>query len=691
MSEEPGRFHIRKILRNVLIWVVILVLCLVVQTALLEGILRAVGYGETTRFLLRREVAGKTYFTPNRAFYQQFTALPLDRIMTWDDLDFQVPEVKAPNAYRIFVFGGSAIYGTRSSARILEMMLREAIPSVHWEVYNAACPGMNSHVMIQVTRACAALEPDLFLVYMGNNEAVGPFGPATTLGQSNLFWRIPVIRALITANDLRIVQMLRRTGAATALNLPDKDALMHMLPGMTDNPRTLALYERNVKDLCAAAEHAKANTMLCTVSGNRRFMGKVAESKEDTGPGINQTLHTIAPLLPDVFLADVAEAIAAQSEDGLPGYDFFVDNVHFNFDGNYLAAEAMFQTLMSLPNTQHKTGTSPPSKETCATLLAWTPAAEFDLLGWQLQAFLDDYSKERVQRRYSELKESVGENWKTQLLQDYLTALEHNPDDLYLRQTCCQYAFETGKLEIATTQSQELQKRHPAARSALRSAGMTAENQGDTGAAIKAYRECLNVYPDDPKALNRLAELLFMKGDAEAAAPLYKRYLQIDGTDAFAWCRTGEIEAARGDEDSAAEIWKTVISQAPTHPLAYRLLDELLKKRDAADSRRSLWESMIKGHPDAAEPLVRRALLHEETGEEEEALVLLRQAAALAPGDPVVHYHLGIVAYKQHQLKEAEKAFREAQRLNPADERNTHWLEKIQEETREQESNISAP
>lgn len=455
---------------------------------------------------------------------------------------------------------------------------------------------------------------------------------------------------------------------------------MHMLPGMTDNPRTLALYERNVKGLCAAAEQAKANTMLCTVSGNRRFMGKVAESKEDTGPGINQTLHTLAPLLPDVFLADVAEAIAAKSKEGLPGYDFFVDNVHFNFDGNYLAAEAMFQTLMSLPNTQQKTETPLPSKETCAELLAWTPAAEFDLLGWQLQAFLDDYSKERVQRRYRKLKEIVGKNWKAQLLQDYLSALEHNPDDLYLRQTCCQYAFETGNLEVAAIQSGELQKRHPAARSALRSAGMTAENQGNMDAAIEAYRECLDVYPDDPKALNRLAELLFMKGDVEAAAPLYRRYLQIDGTDAFAWCRLGQIAAAKGDEGRAATIWKDAIAQTPAHPLAYRLLDNLMEEHDTEQQRAAFWDSMINNYPEAAEPLVRRALLHEETDESEEALVLLRRAVALAPGDPVVHYHLGVAAYNAGQNEEAEKAFREAVRLNPFDERNAHWLEKALQE-----------
>ena len=680
MNEEPpdeeSKFHPWKILRYSLLWLAILVLCLVAQTALLECILRVVGYGETTHFLVRREVASKAYFTPNRAFYQQFTALPLDRIMTWDDLDFQVPEIKAPGAYRIFVFGSSAIYGTRSSARILEMMLRDYAPSANWEVYNAACPGMNSHVTFQAARACATLEPDLFLVYMGNNEAVGPFGPATTLGQHGLLWRTPVIRLLIAANELRIVQLLRRTGAVTALNLPDNDALMRMLPGMTDNPRTLALYERNVADICAAAKSAKAETMLCTLSGNRRFMGNVAEAEMDEGPSINNVLRAQTSLHDNVCLADVAGAIAAQSEAGLPGYDFFVDNVHFNFDGNYLAAKAMFQTLMSLMGKQQNA--APPTKDKCAEMLAWTPAAEFDLLGWQLQAFLDDYSRERVQKRYSELRDVVGENWREQLLNDYMAALCFYPDDNYLRQTCFRQAFEMGNVGVANEQSRELMERHPAARSGLRSAGMTAESSGNPDAAIVAYRKCLDIYPDDPEALRRLAELLFAKDDMDAAEPLYRQYLRIDGTDAFVWCRIGEIQAGQGQKRKAATTGKTIIANFPTHPLAYRLLDDLMAETETTESRTALWNDMIAKHPEAAEPLVRRALLHEAAGEGKEALPLLRCAVKLAPGDPVVHYHLGVVAYEQGSKEEAATAFREALRLNPSDERNARWLEKIE-------------
>ena len=263
-----------KRLRRGMAWLFILCLCLAIQLLLLEGGLRLGGYGTTTRFLLRIDTPAGTFHAPNRAFYQQFSALPLDRIMTWDTLDFQAPSKKGADVFRIFVLGSSAIYGPHTSSRILEAMLRDAMPHVRWEVYNAACPGMNSHVMQAAARALVALEPDLFLVYMGNNEAVGPFGPTTLLARNRPLWRPAIIRALIAANDLRTVQLMRNLRADTHFNLPEPDALMSALPGMTGHAKALSHYEKNIERILKLARDADAHTLLCTLSGNKRYMGK---------------------------------------------------------------------------------------------------------------------------------------------------------------------------------------------------------------------------------------------------------------------------------------------------------------------------------------------------------------------------------------------------------------------------------
>ncbi|MCK5862602.1 MAG: tetratricopeptide repeat protein, partial [Candidatus Hydrogenedentes bacterium] len=191
-----------------------------------------------------------------------------------------------------------------------------------------------------------------------------------------------------------------------------------------------------------------------------------------------------------------------------------------------------------------------------------------------------------------------------------------------------------------------------------------------------AYGECLRIYPDDPEVLRRLAELLFLNGDRNAAEPLYRRYLHIDSTDAFAWCRIGEIQAGQGKKKKAAATWKSIIAEVPNHPLAYRLLDVLMAEEKSIEERIALWDTLSEKYPEAAEPLVRRALLYDAAAEEE-ALLLLRRAVVLVPGDSVIHYHLGIAAYHQGMFEESAAAFREALRLNPSDPRNVRWLEKV--------------
>lgn len=652
------------------LWLFILLACLLAQLALLEAVLRWMDFGESTRFLMRKEIDGAAYYVPNRAFYQQFTSLPLDRIMTWDDLDFQVPEKKAPGARRIFVFGSSAIYGPRTSARILETMLKAQYPDIGWEVYNTACPGMNSHVMRAAANACRTLEPDLYLVYMGNNEAVGPFGPTTALGRSGPLWRPAVIRALIAFNDLRVSQLLRATNAMVSVNLPDANALMGMMPSMTDHYRALLYYRSNVEDICESAERAGAKVALCTLSSNKRFMGNVNPEEPDfNGLSINGILRDLAGRLPDGRLADVDITLREHSQDGLPGYEYFFDNVHFNFDGNYLAAGTMLEAVASLAVPDATASGSSPllSRDACAQRLAWTDAAELELLGWQMLAFQDDFTRTRTRERYDTLYQRLGDGWRDQLARDYLAALEAAPENPYLRNALFRLYLDLGQYENADAQQREFLARHPAARAALRAAALLADRRGDKDAALTAYRRCLGLYPDDPEALKGLGEVLFAREEAPEALGCFRKYLRANPDDAFAWCRIGQLQKMQGDPKSARNTYEMIIESAPKHPLAHRLLDELLAETLPLEQRAAYWNAMMQKHPEAAEPCVRRGLLYSEAGDGVKALALLTHAAELAPDDPAVQYQLGKTAHAHGAWDVAEKALREAIQLQPAD------------------------
>jgi hypothetical protein len=65
---------------------------------------------------------------------------------------------------------------------MLEALLGLRYPGTRFEAVNVAMTGINSHVVREIAHDCAAAQGDLWVVYMGNNEVVGPFGAGTVFG-----------------------------------------------------------------------------------------------------------------------------------------------------------------------------------------------------------------------------------------------------------------------------------------------------------------------------------------------------------------------------------------------------------------------------------------------------------------------------------------------------------------------------
>ena len=50
---------------------------------------------------------------------------------------------------------------------------------------------INSHAVLPIARECARHEGDLWIVYMGNNEMIGPFGAISVFGsQAPPLWYV---------------------------------------------------------------------------------------------------------------------------------------------------------------------------------------------------------------------------------------------------------------------------------------------------------------------------------------------------------------------------------------------------------------------------------------------------------------------------------------------------------------------
>jgi tetratricopeptide (TPR) repeat protein len=639
-----------------------------------EAALRAVGYGHSTGFFMNRTDDGRECKVTNRAFYQQFSGLPIDRIMTWDDLDFQVPVTKADGAVRVFVFGSSAIYGPQTSSRILEVMLREAAPDVRWEFYNAACPGMNSNTMWAAARACARMQPDLFLIYMGNNEAVGPYGPTTSLGQHPLLWQMPVIHTLIAMSDLRLFQWAGGSGPNPWL-VPDKTALDMMAPGLTQNGTAIAHYRANLEAMCGAGVSAGARVVLCTLSGNRRLGGvaKPETQQPESVPTINRTVRSVAMrhAANGVALCDVEAALAAASPDGLPGYDYFCDNVHFTFDGNYVAARAMYdavRVIIAPPARSAAPSLSeiPADREDCAKRLAWTPATEFELLENRMRAHFDDYSAQIIRARHGELAPLVGPDWKQRLTDDWRTAANLTPGDRLVRQKLTKALLDVNRPAEALAEAQKLRAEFPVSRAAMRLLAEALQASSDTAGAQKAYRELLAVYPDDPDGIRELAALCADKKDWAEAERLYRSYVtDYDPMDANALCGLARALAALKRPGEAERACRTAIERAPRFSPAYRELDAILTASMSPEQRAALWRRAAEKQPGLAAPIFQLGEALAAAGNWRDAAQAYADAERGDPHDHMIPLQLGRALEKAGDHAGAVTALRRAITISP--------------------------
>jgi len=237
-----------------------------------EGGLRLFGYGDPTGFCLRARHS--SLFVENEAFLWQFYSKKTNLRPN----PFAVAVPKPAGVIRILVLGESAAAGTPDPAfnfgRILERMLRDRFPRSTFEVINGAMRGVNSHILLPAARdGCARLAPDLAVVCMGNNEAVGLYAPGPGSGGLLRFPRL--LRLLQWVRSTRLGQLMEPflAGLAREGVAADKqdDEFFQRHRVAADDPRRMAVcdnFRRNLADLCRAARRAGAQVLLMTVPVN---------------------------------------------------------------------------------------------------------------------------------------------------------------------------------------------------------------------------------------------------------------------------------------------------------------------------------------------------------------------------------------------------------------------------------------
>lgn len=246
----------------------------ILSLLLLELTLRVVGYGYPASAIVKCRIDGRSYCCDNVRFSWRFFPARLAR----ESEPFIFPVKKPSDTCRVFVLGSSAAMGTPDPAfcfgRMLRVMLLDAYPGANFEVVVTAMAAVNSHAVLEIAKDCAKYEPDLFIVYLGNNEVIGPYGAGTVFAP--LSRSLSFIRLSIALRATKLGQLV--TNIVEWIS-PDSRKLsvwqgMEMFVARqirADDPPLKVVYkhfQNNLLSICKAAQKGGAKVILCTLGAN---------------------------------------------------------------------------------------------------------------------------------------------------------------------------------------------------------------------------------------------------------------------------------------------------------------------------------------------------------------------------------------------------------------------------------------
>jgi tetratricopeptide (TPR) repeat protein len=301
----------------------------------LELCLTLAGFGDPTALFIETQTPG--VLTPNPRFVRFYR--PTSAGVPHPCL---VSAVKPADTIRVFVFGESAAMGTPDPsfgfARMLEFMLQQQLPPHRVEVINVAMRGINSHVLVEIARRCADLQPDLFVVYMGNNEVCGFYGPEAFLSRHP---RLIELRRRFV--QTRTGQLLSRVlhGWSASGDEPQTMEFFRKHRVAMDDPRREAVCENfrtNLTRMCDYGLASGAAVIVSTVGVNLRDCPPLASLHRDdlSGQGLDgwQSFYRAGVARQDA--QDFTRAVAAYRR-ALATDDHYAD-LHYRMGQCRLAA-----------------------------------------------------------------------------------------------------------------------------------------------------------------------------------------------------------------------------------------------------------------------------------------------------------------------------------------------------------------
>ena len=653
---------------------------------LLEASLRIFGYGYPSSCFLKKEADGQVIYIENSKFELRFFPPALLRLPS----AYTIPGHKAPNTYRIFVIGSSAAAGfpepAYSFSRILEVILKANHPATHFEVINTATTAINSNVDLTIVEEAAKHQPDLFVVYDGHNEVLGPFGPETLFVPYSS--SLSAIRATIFIKSTKTGQLLD----SIRLRLT-KDRIPAEWHGMEmvvknqlsrDDPQLQVVYSHfrsNLTDIAHTAHTAGARVILATLSTNLKDAAPFA-SLHSAHLSPNRQVEW-DQLYKNGITAESGGNFqnalgfylsAAQIDDQFADLQFRLARVYQNLHHDpsalqhyiqardddalrFRADSSINQVIREVAASEASNGVSLVDLERLAQTSAETaPGADlfYDhvhmnfsgnyLLARNVSEQIDRILSGSAQNALSEkecARQLAFTDWnRGAIAKDLLPLLQEVPFTSQLNH----------KEQIALLKQQMKE--------------LFAKGTPQIVSTSRAiYEQSIQAAPDDWMLRNQYGVLLADSGDSSSAAEQFRKVEVLLPYRSWPHVALAQALAKSRSDDAVKEYLQALQSDPDSRNAHLGLAALLLEQGEAADALLQ-YQSVLRDNPQNPQALLGEGAAWSQQGKTSDALAAYEQVLRSNPSLPEAHYRLGDLLFRQGATDDAIAQLQRAVELN---------------------------
>lgn len=727
-------------------WLFRLVAVVILPLVLLGGIeavLRLAGYGHSTNLFNRLQINQQAFLVNNDAFAFRFFPPQTARFPG----PVRMAAQKSPGTYRTFILGESAAMGDPEPAygasRYLEALLSERYPKTHFEIVNLGFTAINSHVILPIARECARQNGDLWIIYMGNNEMVGPFGAATVFGAKAP--PLGYVRLNLAIQKTRLGQLLmnfsRKLKGGNA-NAPSWGG-MEMFVGNqihADDPRKQIAYQnfsRNLHDIVQVGLDSGAKIVLNTVAVNLKdcapfatlvdtnlpkadraqyeqlFRGGVQSREQGDFIAASQKFESASRLDPTA-----AELQFRWGENLLQLKSFAAAREHLQLACDDDALPFRADSRINAIIRKEQAGAGGNQLVLCDAAAALAAETPENLCG--KETFLEHVhftfdGNYRLGRIWAEkvsammpaaITNQAAGDWVNQetcehrlglsdwnrslVIQSMVDRLEQPPLNGQLNNATRVKEFQDRiqLLHARMSDDAKSKTRQEFLKALAQSPDdyylhenftLFLESVGDFAGAVAECHRVKELIPQDCVLDFQLGRLLQMQGRFAEAESSFREAVAIRPSLTDGWVQLGNALAMENKFEAALASYKTALTQRPQDSQAIFNSGKILAKMNRHAEAIEHYRAAIKLNPANWEPHFELGGELDTANQLAEACVEFAAAAQLNPNSSRTHFNYGVLLAKQSRLAAAQHEFVEALRIEPGYQNAQLALTKVQQ------------